>query len=62
MRFFFWVAMINNNDTFWYLILADLLHTGFLIFFFYEYRNTVKKGGKPILAFTSTGANKFKDN
>ena len=54
LRFFFWLTMINNNDTFWYLMLADLLHTFLLIFFFYEYRVTMKKGGAPILAFTSS--------
>lgn len=50
-RFFFWIAMISNNDTFWYLILADLIHTGLLIGFFYTYKVAVKTGG-PILAFT----------
>jgi hypothetical protein len=42
--------MISNNDTFWYLILADLLHTALLVGFFYEYRVTIKSGA-PILAF-----------
>lgn len=51
VRFFFWVAMISNNDTFWYLILADLVHTGLLIVFFIEYRRAVKSN-KTILAFT----------
>jgi hypothetical protein len=53
VRAFFWFSMITNNDTFWYLILADLLHTALLVFFFYEYKVTVKKGGAPILAFDS---------
>jgi hypothetical protein len=35
VRFFFWYSMVTNNDSFWYLILADLLHTGLLIVFFY---------------------------
>ncbi|CDW83844.1 er lumen protein retaining receptor [Stylonychia lemnae] len=52
VRFFFWIAMITNNDTFWYLILADLIHTFLLIGFFYLYRQTLKSGGGPILAFT----------
>lgn len=59
MRFFFWTAMITNNDTFWYLILADLIHTGLLISFFYTYKLAVKTGGAPILAFTDKP--KFKD-
>lgn len=50
VRFFFWVNMITNSDTFWYLILADLLHTALLVGFFFEYRQTMKSGG-PILAF-----------
>jgi len=52
VRFFFWIAMITNNDTFWYLILGDLIHTALLIGFFYLYRKTIKSGGGPILAFT----------
>ena len=59
VRFFFWIAMISNNDTFWYLILADLLHTVFLAGFFYYYRVSVKEGAAPILAFTN--APKYKD-
>ena len=51
------MGMVSNNDTFWYLILADLIHTGLLVSFFYTYRVTVKTGGAPILAFTD----KFKD-
>ena len=35
VRFFFWFAMISNNDSFWYLIAADLIHTALLIGFFY---------------------------
>ena len=58
VRFFFWMNMITNSDSFWYLILADLLHTGLLIGFFYEYHVTIKSGGAPILAF----ADKQKNN
>jgi hypothetical protein len=58
MRFFFWIAMISNSDTFWYLILADLLHTTFLVFFFYEYRVTVKGGGAPVLIFANESSGK----
>ena len=57
IRVFFWVAMVTNNDSFWYLILADLLHSVLLIGFFYFYKQAIKIGG-PILAFTD---NKFKD-
>ena len=53
VRFFFWMAMITNNDSFWYLVFADLLHTVLLIGFFYQYR-MVKKSGGPILAFTDS--------
>lgn len=35
VRFFFWMAMISNNDSFWYLMLADFVHTILLIGFFY---------------------------
>ncbi len=42
VRIFFWFAMISNNDTFWYLTLADILHTLFLLIFFYEYKVTIK--------------------
>jgi ER lumen protein retaining receptor len=38
IRFFFWIAMISNNDSFWYLILADLMHTVLLVGFFYFYK------------------------
>lgn len=48
--------MMSNNDSFWYLQLADLLHTVLLVGFFYQYRVAVKTGG-PILAFTD----KYKD-
>lgn len=58
--------MISNNDTFWYLILADVLHTMFLVFFFYEYKGAIKGGSAPILAFTNNDrggfASKFKDS
>ena len=60
VRFFFWVNMISNSDTFWYLIVADLVHTLLLVGFFYEYKVTVKKGGAPILAFANDS--KFKDS
>ena len=53
VRFFFWFAMITNNDSFWYLILADLIHTVLLCGFFYVYRQAKKSGG-PILAFTDS--------
>lgn len=53
VRGFFWFAMISNNDSFWYLILADLLHTVCLAGFIYYYRISVKEGSAPILAFTS---------
>ena len=51
VRFFFWLAMYSANDTFWYLMAADLVHSGLLIYFFITYRQTVK-GHAPILAFT----------
>ena len=35
VRFFFWMAMISNNDSFWYLMLADFVHTILLVGFFY---------------------------
>lgn len=57
VRFFFWIAMITNDDSFWYLILADFIHTVLLVVFFYEYR-VVLKGGESILGFTNK--NKFK--
>ncbi len=53
VRVFFWYAMITNNDTFWYLILGDFIHSILLIGFFYQYRVTIKSGGGPILAFTT---------
>ena len=58
VRFFFWISMITNSDTFLYLILADLLHTLLLVGFFYQYKQTLKHGGAPILAF----ADKDKEN
>ena len=58
VRFFFWVAMVTNNDSFWYLMLADFLHTILLIGFFYQYWEAKKSGG-PILAFTDS-KNKYK--
>mmetsp|Transcript_44212 Transcript_44212/g.32198 ORF Transcript_44212/g.32198 Transcript_44212/m.32198 type:complete len:154 (+) Transcript_44212:241-702(+) len=53
VRFFFWISMISNSDTFFYLIIADFLHTGLLVGFFYQYRVTLKHGGAPILAFAN---------
>ena len=38
VRIFFWIAMISNNDSFWYLITADALHTILLVYFFISYR------------------------
>jgi ATP-dependent Zn protease len=58
VRFFFWVAMVTNNDSFWYLMLADFLHTILLIGFFYQYWQAKKSGGT-ILAFTDS-KNKYK--
>jgi ER lumen protein retaining receptor len=51
VRFFFWIVMMSNNDSFWYLMLADLVHTAFIVGFFYFYKVAIKTGG-PILAFT----------
>lgn len=51
MRFFFWVAMYTSNDTFWYLMAADLIHTALLIYFFYTYKKTIKSTDT-ILGFT----------
>lgn len=58
VRFFFWMAMISNNDSFWYLMLADLLHTVLLVGFFYQY-NQAKKSGGSILAFTDSKHKNF---
>ena len=55
VRFVFWYFMITNNDTFWYLMLADFLHTALLVGFFYMYHQAKKSGG-PILAFTDTSS------
>jgi hypothetical protein len=44
---------MSNNDSFWYLFAADLIHTALLIGFFYVY-NQAKKMGGPILAFTDS--------
>ena len=37
-RIFFWWTMANKRDSFWYLMLADLLHSGLICGFFYLYR------------------------
>ena len=50
--------MVTNNDSFWYLMLADFLHTILLIGFFYQYWEAKKSGGL-ILAFTDS-KNKYK--
>ena len=52
------MAMVSNNDTFWYLILADLLHTALLVGFFYQYRKA-RKSGESILAFTDMKSKAF---
>jgi hypothetical protein len=52
--------MMTSGDSFWYLILADVMHTALLVGFFYEYRVTIKQGGAPILAFADRG--KYKDS
>jgi hypothetical protein len=58
VRFFFWMAMISNNDSFWYLMLADFVHTILLIGFFYQY-NQAKKSGDSILGFGEGKNKKF---
>ena len=58
VRVFFWIAMITNNDSFWYLISADVLHNVFLIAFFYFYKKTTKQK-EDILGFSDKS--KFKD-
>mmetsp|Transcript_33552 Transcript_33552/g.51591 ORF Transcript_33552/g.51591 Transcript_33552/m.51591 type:complete len:89 (-) Transcript_33552:92-358(-) len=37
-RLFFWHAMSSKRETFWYLMMADVLHTVLLGFFFYVYK------------------------
>ena len=37
-RILFWRAMSTKRETFWYLMLADILHTVFLGAFIYLYR------------------------
>ena len=48
IRFFFWLSY----ESFWYLILADLLHTALLIGFFYFFKQALKSGGPIIAAFS----------
>ncbi len=52
------MAMISNNDSFWYLMLADFVPTILLIGFFYYY-NQAKKSGGSILAFTDSKNKSF---
>lgn len=58
VRVFFWIAMITNNDTFWYLIVADVLHNVLLIAFFFFFRKT-SKSKEDILGYSDRS--KFKD-
>jgi ER lumen protein retaining receptor len=58
VRVFFWIAMITNNDTFWYLIAADVLHNVLLIAFFFFFRKTTKSK-EDILGYSDKS--KFKD-
>ena len=44
IRFFFWLEMMMEGDTFPYLLIADFVHTGLLIGFYYLFRRTVKSG------------------
>ena len=37
-RIFFWYTMANKADSFWYLMVADLLHTVLLGAFFYLFK------------------------
>ena len=37
-RVFFWYTMSSKADTFWYLMLADILHTIVLILFFIAFK------------------------
>jgi len=37
-RIFFWHTMSTKRDSFWYLMIADVLHSILLIAFFYVYK------------------------
>ena len=36
-RIFFWYSMSSKRETFWYLMIGDVVHTVLLILFFYVY-------------------------
>ena len=37
-RVFFWYTMSSKAETFWYMIIADILHTVLLAAFFFVFR------------------------
>mmetsp|Transcript_11073 Transcript_11073/g.18537 ORF Transcript_11073/g.18537 Transcript_11073/m.18537 type:complete len:82 (-) Transcript_11073:64-309(-) len=50
-RLFFWHAMSSKRETFWYLMLADVLHTALLGLFFYVYRQARNNKNNTVLGF-----------
>jgi len=47
-RIFFWHTMSTKRDSFWYLMIADVLHSILLIAFFYVYKY-VRKSKQEII-------------
>lgn len=50
-RTFFWYVMSNKLETFWYMMIADVLHTFLLGGFFYIYRQANQNKHKTFLGF-----------
>ena len=50
-RVFFWFSMKSKSETFWYLILADVLHTVLLGLFFYVYKKARSSKDNSVLGF-----------
>ena len=50
-RVFFWLTMSTKRETFWYLMLADILHTILLGLFFYVYRQARMSKDNSVLGF-----------
>ena len=48
-RVFFWYTMSSKRDNFWYLILADIVHTILVGWFFIMYRSISKNKSKEII-------------
>ena len=61
-RIYFWYTMSNKVSTFWYLILADSIHTIMVVSFAIMYNMTAKTQSDGVLGFSNAGPRRMERN